>query len=88
MTSESATLTNHIKLLLADATDVTALLNVHHRDGGDVNPETLGKAERLETSLGEVVEALTHHEHLAMDADDVWHMLSVKHKEREINRPL
>ena len=78
--NEQGTLAHHLEHLAADADDVLAMLEVQHSAGGDIHPEALGKAERLQTSLRDVVDALTHHEHLAMDSDDVWNALTAKHK--------
>lgn len=73
------TLAHHLGHLAADADDVMALLTTQHAEGGDIHPEAMHKAERLQTSLHEVIHALTRHEHLAMSADDVWTALSRKH---------
>ena len=85
MTTEDDSLAHHLEHLRADAADVQALLTASHRDGGDVHPEALAKSARLQTSLADVIYALTHHEHLAMDADDAWKLLTIEHKAREIN---
>ncbi|MEQ8719178.1 MAG: hypothetical protein RIE08_16330 [Acidimicrobiales bacterium] len=81
---QPGTLRHHLEHLAADADDVVAMLTRRHAEGGDIHPEPLAKAERLQTSLREVIDALTHHEHLAMGADDVWAMLTRKHSETEI----
>lgn len=80
--SEPKTLTSHLEHLAVDADDVVAMLTRHHEAGGDLHPEALPKAERLKTSLNEIIHALTHNEHLAMDADDVWGVLNREHHER------
>ncbi len=85
MTEQPApeTLYHHLERLAADADDVKALLTAHHQENGDIHPEALAKSARLATSLGEVVRALTQHEHLAMDTDDIWNVLTVKHNQRD-----
>ncbi len=85
MADQPVTLAQHLERLEADAADVSAFLTAQHRDGGDIHPEALTKAAVLQTSLREVINALTQHEHLAMNADDVWQMLNRKHDGREIN---
>ena len=80
---EPKALARHLKHLAADADDVLAMLQVQHSEGGDIHPEALGKAERLQTSLRDVIEALTHHEPLAMDSKDIWNALTVKHNEHD-----
>ena len=77
---DDATLAHHLTRLAADADDVVAMLSAHHADGGDIGPEALGTASRLQTSLHDVVHALTHHDHLAMSSDDVWAALTTKHR--------
>lgn len=80
--AEPGSLAHHLGHLAADAEDVEALINRAHSEGGDIQPEALGKAQRLSTSLRDVIHELTkHHEHLAMTADDVWRVLTVKHDE-------
>lgn len=81
-TPEHGTLARHLEHLAASADDVAAMLNRPHAES-EIHPEALGKAERLATSLKEVIHALTHHEHLAMTGDDVWKALSVKHKDHQ-----
>ena len=78
--NEPGTLAHHLEHLAADADDVLAMLQVTHAAGGDIHPEALGKAERLHTSLRDVIHALTDHEHLAMDSHDVWNAITIKHK--------
>ena len=85
MSDDQGTLAHHLEHLRADAEDVEAMLTVAHSEGGDVHPEALAKSARLQTSLADVIHALTHHEHLAADADDVWKMLTVEHTGREIS---
>lgn len=88
MDNEPGSLAHHLEWLIADAEDLKALLNADHSDGGDIHPEALPKAERLHSGLSEVLHALTHHEHLeplAVDADDVWAMLTRKHTETELH---
>lgn len=75
--TESGTLPHHLEHLAADANDVVAMLTRQHADGGDIHPEALPKAERLATSLRQVIDALTTHEHLAAGAEDVWRMLGI-----------
>ena len=75
----------HLEHLAADADDVVAMLTRHHDEGGDIHPEALPKAARLETSLRKVIDALRHHEHLAAGADDVWAMLTREHKGPDIH---
>ena len=79
------TLALHLEHIAADADDVLAMLTRKHDEGGDIHPEELGKAARLQTSLRKVIHALTHHEHLAMGADDVWAMLNRHHEAGEYN---
>lgn len=83
MTQEPKTLASHLEHLAADADDIVAMLTRQHNEEGDIHPEALAKSERLQTSLREVISALTHHERLAMKADDVWAALSVKHAEHD-----
>ena len=80
---DDTTLAGHLSHLAADADDVVAMLNAHHGEDGDLNPAALGAAARLQTSLHDVIHALTHHEHLAMSSDDVWSALTVKHQGRD-----
>ena len=75
--TEPGTLPHHLEHLAADANDVVAMLTRQHADGGDIHPEALPKAERLATSLRQVIDALTTHEHLAAGAEDVWRMLGI-----------
>lgn len=81
-TPEDGTLARHLEHLAATADDVAAMLNRPHAKS-EIHPEALGKAERLSTSLKEVIHALIHHEHLAMTRDDVWKALSRKHKDHQ-----
>lgn len=74
------TLAQHLGHLAADADDIKDFLTRQHDDGGDIHPEALGKAERLSTSIRDVINALREHEHLAINADDVWGALSVRHR--------
>lgn len=83
MNQEPGTLARHLEHLAADAGDLAAMINVSHSEGGDIHPEALRKSERLQTSLRDVIHELTHHEHLAMSADDVWAALTVKHHEHD-----
>ncbi len=78
-------LAQHLGSLADDASGLSALLNASHAEGGDIHPEALARAAKLETSLRQVIHALGHHDHLAMDADDIWHALDVEHHGREIN---
>ncbi len=78
-------LTEHLATLASEASGLSKLLHAHHEASGDIRPETLAKAAKLETSLHDVIHALTHHDHLAMGTDDVWKALNVKHQNREIN---
>lgn len=87
MATEPGSLAHHLEHLQADAADVERMLTVAHQEGGDIHPEALAASAKLQTSLAEVVHALTHHEHLAMGADDIWRALTIKHNEREINPP-
>ena len=79
--AEPGTLSHHLEHLAADADDVRAMLSRPHSEGGDVHPEALVKADKVATSLREVIDALLHHEHLAMSSDDVWHSMTIKHRE-------
>lgn len=81
-TPDDATLAHHLDHLAATADDVVGLLGRPHADG-EIHPEALGKAERLSTSLRDVIHALTHHDHLAMSGDDIWKFLTVKHQDHE-----
>jgi hypothetical protein len=74
-------LDTHLEHLAADADDVVAMLNRQHADGGDIHPEALPKAARLQTSLRKVIDALRHHEHLAAGGDDVWGTLTREHRD-------
>ncbi len=84
---EEGTLAHHLAHLAADADDVVAMLSRPHAEGGDIHPEALPTAERLQTSLHDVLHALADHEHLAMSADDVWKVLTRKHQASEISAP-
>ena len=77
---EPETLAQHLGHLAADADDIKQLITRQHDAGGDIHPEALGKADRLSTSIRDVINALHEHEHLAMTADDVWSVLSVRHR--------
>ncbi len=79
---EPGSLVHHLEHLAVDADEVVAMLTRHHEAGGDLHPEALPKAERLQTSLRAVIHALIRHEHLAMAADDVWAALTVEHTRR------
>jgi hypothetical protein len=81
---EEGTLAHHLITLADDAQGLSAMLNADHDPEGDIHPEALQKAAHLETSLREIIKALTHHEHLAMGPDDVWKVLNADHKKREI----
>jgi hypothetical protein len=81
---EPKEVTHHIEQLAADADDLMALLTRQHEEGGDLHPEALGKAARLQTSLHAVLNALTKHEHIAMGAEDVWRTFSREHRSREV----
>ncbi len=83
--NEDVTLADHLGTLAADAESLSRMLHAQHDEHGDIHPEELSKAAALETSLKDVIHALTHHEHLAMSADDVWKTLNVEHKHREIS---
>ncbi len=85
MIHEAGTLAHHLEHLRADAADVEAMLSAAHREGGDLHPEALAKSAKLQTSLADVIHALTQHDHLAMGTDDVWKLLTTQHKERDIN---
>lgn len=87
MATEPGSLAHHLEHLAADADDLNALLHAAHKESGDIHPETLGKAARLQTSLAEVIHALTHHDHLAMGSDDIWKALTIKHNAGELNPP-
>lgn len=76
-------LDHHLERLAVDADDIAAFLTAEHDPEGDIRPEALGKAEGLATSLREVIHALTHHEHLAMKADDVWRAISRRHQGKD-----
>ena len=75
------TLAGHLGHLAAGLDDVVAMITTHHDDGGDIHPAALAKAASLQTSLSDIIYALTHHDHLAMKADDVWASLSIKHQD-------
>ena len=81
-TPEDSTLAHHLTHLAATADDVADLLGRAHKEG-EIDPQALGKAAHLSTSLKDVIHALTHHEHLVMSSDDVWKALTVKHKDHE-----
>ena len=83
MTQNPKTLASHLEHLAADADDIVAMLTLPHSEKGDIHPEALAKSARLQTSLREVIFALTHHDRLAMKADDVWSALSLKHDEHD-----
>ena len=85
--TKHGSLAHHLEHLRADAADVERMLTAEHREGGDIHPEALAKSAQLQTSLAEIIQALTHHEHLAMGPDDVWKMLTIEHKGREVNPP-
>ncbi len=61
------------------------MLTRNHDEGGDIHPEALPKAARLQTSLREVIRALIHHDHLAMKSDDVWAVFTREHEAGEIH---
>lgn len=77
----------HLEHLAADADDVVAMLTARHEEGGDLHPEALPRAQRLQTSLRDLVHALSQHEHLAFSFDDVWQALSRRHEDREVFPP-
>ncbi|MBT8240628.1 MAG: hypothetical protein KJN63_05320 [Acidimicrobiia bacterium] len=76
--AEDGTLAHHLEHLAATADDVVGMLNRSH-EAGEIHPEALTQAAHLQTSLRDVIHALLHHEHLAIKADDVWKVLTVKH---------
>ncbi len=78
--AEDGTLAHHLTHLAASADDLAHLLTVAHEDR-EIHPEAMGKSEHLATSLKAVIDALIHHEHLAMSSDDVWKALTSKHGE-------
>lgn len=83
--AEHGTLAHHLEHIAADADDVVAMLTRNHDEGGDIHPEALPKAARLQTSLREVIRALIHHDHLAMKSDDVWAVFTREHEAGEIH---
>ena len=85
---QDGTLAHHLEHLAASADDLSAMLTRSHDDAGDIHPEALPAAEKLSTSLKDIIHALTHHEHLAMSSDDVWKTLSVKHTDHDHGEPL
>ena len=78
-TQVDGTLAHHLTQLASTA-DSLKLRLAEPRPGDEIHPEALGEAAHLSTSLREVIHALTHHEHLAMGIDDVWKLLSTKHR--------
>ena len=76
---EDGTLAHHLTHLAATADDVIEFLSTPH-DHAEIHPEALAKSAHLATSLRDVIDALLHHEHLAMTSDDVWKTLTVKHR--------
>lgn len=76
------TLAHHLSELASTA-DGLKLKLAEPRPGGEIHPEALGEAAKLSTSLSAVIHALTHHEHLALGADDVWKALTVEHREHK-----
>ncbi|MFV0259600.1 MAG: hypothetical protein ACK5PP_14285 [Acidimicrobiales bacterium] len=85
---EPISLATHLDHLAADADDVVAMLNRQHDAGGDIHPEALPKAARLQTSLKQVIEALRTHPHLAASSDDVWAMLNRQHHDHPDGTPI
>lgn len=80
---DEGTMAHHLEHLAVTAEDVVAFLTRPH-DEGEIHPEALPKAEHLALGLREVIDAIRHHdhlEHLAVSSDDVWKMLTVKHKD-------
>jgi len=75
--TKPSSLPHHLEHLAMDADDIVAMLTRLHRDGGDVHPEALPKAERLSTSLRQMAEAFRTHAPLAANADDVLRMLGI-----------
>ncbi len=76
--AEDGTLAHHLTHLAATADDVIEFLSQPH-EHAEIHPEALAKSEHLATSLRDIIDALLHHEHLAMSSDDVWKALTVKH---------
>ncbi|MFT7598007.1 MAG: hypothetical protein ACI8TP_000928 [Acidimicrobiales bacterium] len=74
------TMVHHICELAASADDVVAMLRRPH-DQAEIHPEALGRAEQLSAGLRDIIEALTHHDHLVMTVDDVWKTLTIEHRE-------
>ena len=67
------------------ADDVANFIQRAH-DEGEIHPEALPKAEKLPLSLRELVQTILHHphlEHLAMNRDDVWKELTLKHRDHD-----
>ncbi|MFV0525968.1 MAG: hypothetical protein ACK5RL_15890 [Acidimicrobiales bacterium] len=85
---EPISLATHLDHLAADADDVVDMLNRQHEAGGDIHPEALPKAARLQTSLKQVIDALHTHPHLAAGSDDVWAMLNREHHEHTGGTPI
>lgn len=81
MKTEPGTLAHHLSQLHADAAHVEEMLHEHvpPAEGPLIHPEALVKSAKLQTSLSQIIHALTHHEHLVMTSDDVWEMLTLGH---------
>lgn len=86
-------LTEHLEGLAVHADDLVSMLTVQHREGGDIHPEALPKAEHLKTSLRDVVRALVHREplphpeRLAASGKDVEALLTREHQPHEDDSP-
>ena len=81
-TEEPGTMTDHLDHLAVTADDIVAFLTREHEEG-EIHSDALPKAERLALGLKDMIKAIrehTHLEHLAVSKDDVWRMLTVKHR--------
>ena len=79
------TLADHLEHLAMTADDVASFMQRAHEEG-EIHPEALPKAEKLPLSIREVIHAILHHphlEHLAMDREDVWKQLTLKHSDHD-----
>jgi len=81
-TQTDGTLAHHLAQLASTADSLEARLAEPSSDSA-IHPEALGEAAKLSTSLGAIVHALTHHEHLAMGVDDVWKLLTIEHRSHD-----